>query len=329
MIVPANRQNAGRAAGMLLLATAFWGGSFLVMKALGQAQSGLMERGGSWLTSSVSLAIRFAFSAMALALWQGRSHRSFTRLEWLEGGGLGLFCGGGLLFQMDGVMHTSASTSAFLTQCYCVFIPVAQAWHHRKLPSKRLAGGCLMVMTGVVILANVDWIGFRLGRGETESIIGSIFFTAQILWLERPAFAANRVEATTTIMFAVVALAALSVAVGSGAETRTILAAYHSWVAIALIAFLTLASTLAAYTMMNRWQRYVPAAEAGLIYCCEPVFTSVYALFLPGWLSVMAGIQYANETPTPRQMFGGGLILAANALVLWPSAKTKPGLANG
>jgi drug/metabolite transporter (DMT)-like permease len=314
---------------MLLLATAFWGGSFLVMKALGQAQNGLMERGGSWLTSSVSLAIRFAFSALVLSLWHGRSHRSFTPMEWLEGGGLGLFCGAGLLFQMDGVMHTSASTSAFLTQCYCVFIPVAQAWHHRKLPSQRLACGCLLVMGGVVVLSNVDWTGFRLGRGETESIIGSIFFTAQILWLERPAFAANRVEATTRIMFAVVALAALSVAIWNGAETRTILAAYHSWAALTLIAFLTLASTLAAYLMMNRWQRFVPAAEAGLIYCCEPVFTSVYALFLPGWLSVMAGIHYANERPTPRLMLGGGLILAANVLVLWPSVKTKPGLANG
>jgi hypothetical protein len=72
--------------------------------------------------------------------------------------------------------------------------------------------------------------------------------------------------------------------------------------------------------LMNRWHRHVGATLAGLIYCVEPVFTSAYALFLPGLLSAWAGIRYANETLTPHLLVGGGLILAANVLAQFTSA---------
>src|SRR5262245_12689665 len=103
---------------MLLFATVLWGSSFVVMKALGQSQVKIAPGIDSWLISATSLVLRFGLAALVLLLWNVRSIGKMTRFELWQGAGLGLFGGLGILFQMDGVMHTAASTSAFLTQCY-------------------------------------------------------------------------------------------------------------------------------------------------------------------------------------------------------------------
>jgi drug/metabolite transporter (DMT)-like permease len=318
-----NSAEAGKAAAMLFLATLVWSASFLAMKALAQVQQSALPGAGSWFLSSLSLLIRFGLSALLLWLWNGRKVWDISRLEIWQGTGLGLFCALGLLLQMDGVLYTLASTSAFLTQCYCIFIPLTLALHRRQAPSRKLAFACLMVMCGVAVLAGINWRHFKLGRGEAETIAASLVFTGQILWLERPLFASNRSALSTQVMFAVVALVVLPVAWRSGGGPRHWALAYHSWVALMLVGFLALGCTLAAYGIMNRWQPHVPATEAGLIYCSEPVFTSVLALFLPGWLSRLPGISYADERLLPRLLIGGGLITTANVLVLWRPAPRK------
>ena len=73
--------------------------------------------------------------------------------------------------------------------------------------------------------------------------------------------------------------------------------------------------TLVSYVMMNRWQPFVPATEAGLIYCAEPIWASVFALFVPGLLSRPGGLDYKNETATWLLVLGGGLITGANVLI--------------
>jgi hypothetical protein len=70
---------------------------------------------------------------------------------------------------------------------------------------------------------------------------------------------------------------------------------------------------------MTRWQPKITATEAGLIYCIEPLFASVFALFLPGMISGVTGIAYANEAATASLLIGGGLITVANIMVLMPS----------
>jgi hypothetical protein len=66
---------------------------------------------------------------------------------------------------------------------------------------------------------------------------------------------------------------------------------------------------------MNRWQPFVSATQAGLIYCAEPVFVSVLVLFLPHGLSRFAGVEYPNEAVTWTLLAGGGLITLANVVL--------------
>ncbi len=154
---------------MLLLATSFWGTTFLLMKALGQCQQQLVPGGSTWFFSSLSLLVRFAGGAALLLLWNRRGLVQATRLERALGAGLGFFGGVGLIFQMDGVQYTPASTSAFLTQCDCILIPALMAVRRRQLPAKAVVASCALVLFGVTLLANVNWSELRVGRGEAEN----------------------------------------------------------------------------------------------------------------------------------------------------------------
>jgi drug/metabolite transporter (DMT)-like permease len=317
-----------KAAGLLVAATFFWAASFPVMKALGLRQEALAPGVNTLFLSAVSVVARFGLSALVLAVWFWERARPrvscsapspntrITRLEMWQGAGLGFFSGLGILCQMDGVMHIAASTSAFLTQCYCIFIPVIVARRRREWPSGVLVSSCLMVMAGVAVLADVRVSNLRLNRGEAETILASLIFTGQILWLERPVFAANRATPVTLVMFAFVALLILPVAVTTADGRGEWREVYSSSPAIVLTIFLSLVCTLTPYTLMNFWQQKLPAAHASLIYAAEPLITSVFALFLPAWLSSFAAVNYANEVIGWHLLIGGGLVIAANLLVL-------------
>jgi hypothetical protein len=67
--------------------------------------------------------------------------------------------------------------------------------------------------------------------------------------------------------------------------------------------------------MMNRWQPSVDATTAGIVYCTEPLFATLFALFLPAILARFHGITYANEIATTHLLIGGSLITVANLLI--------------
>jgi drug/metabolite transporter (DMT)-like permease len=309
------------AAVVLAAAIVLWATSFLAMKALGLHQANLVPGVSGLFLAAASVTVRFALAALVLAVWRGRDFASFTRLELWQGAGLGFFGGIGILLQMDGVMRIPASTSAFLTQGYCVWVPLAVACHQRRWPSKTLALSCAMVLGGVAVLANLRASDLRLGRGEAETLAASLLFAAQILWLERPVFAGSRTVPVTLVMFVVVTLLILPAAVFMGSGPREWAAVFHSRAAAGLTVFLALVCTLVPTMMMNHWQPRMPASHASLIYATEPLVTSVFALFVPAWLSWLAAVNYPNETVGARLLLGGGLVLAANLLVLWQASR--------
>jgi drug/metabolite transporter (DMT)-like permease len=309
---------------LLVLATVFWGFSFLAMKALGLTQQKLLPEGNSWFFASLSLVVRFGIAALVLLLWSLRTLHGITKNEWQQGIGLGLVGGLGLLFQMDAVNYTPASTAAFLTQCYCLFIPVFVACRKRCLPKTGILISCVMVVIGVAVLSRFNFREMHLGRGELEAIIASIFFTAQILWLERPIFSNNNMNHVTVIMFFVNLLSILPVFFLVKPAWPEVWAACNSPSVIVLYAILTVFCTLGAYTLMNYWQPHIDATRAGLIYCAEPVFASLFALFVPAIFSRLADVDYPNESITTNLLLGGGLITGANVLILLEATYFKP-----
>lgn len=300
---------------MLLLANLYWGVSFAVIKSLTMLNRRLLPDAGTWFLAAQALAPRFVVAALLLLLFRRRGEGGLTRLEIRQGSMIGAFAAAGAFFQTDGLQFTDASTSSFLTQFSAILIPAWFALWHRRNPGAVVWTGCVLVLAGVGILGHFEWRTLRFGRGEWETLLCSLFFMGQILVLERKEFAANRPGSVTLAMFAVQGTIFAALAAGTAPRAGALLVPWGSppWVALTLT--LTVVCTIGAFTIMNRWQPAITSTEAGLIYCVEPLFASIFALFLPGLFSVWAAINYPNERATWSLLVGGGLITVANILV--------------
>ncbi len=309
----------------LLFCTTLWGLSFPVMKALALAQQNLLPGADSWFLTALGVMYRFGVAGLILCVIFFSTLKKISRREIEQGIVLGLFGGCGIFFQMDGIGYTAASTCAFLTQGYCVFIPLWVALTHRRWPPLKIFLSTVLVVVGVAILAKLNFNGFKLGRGELETLIASLLFTGQILSLEHPRYATNRPGNFSAVMFLVMALLCVPLVCAMAPSAAACVQAYASLPACGFLAILVVFCTLFAYVLMNHWQKYVTATEAGLIYCIEPVIASLLSLFLPAIFSVWAHIHYPNEQLTARLFLGGGLITAANLLLQskWLEPGTK------
>lgn len=300
---------------MLLLANLFWGLSFPVIKAITLLHAKLIPEAGTWFSAIYTVAPRFALAIVIMLVWQRRKLAGITRLELQQGVVIGLFAAGGMLLQNDGLQFTAASTSAFLTQLYAVLIPLWVAFHRRHNPGWLVWTACVLVLAGVAVLGRFDFRALKLGRGEWETLLSSLFFMVQILWLEKKEYAANRPERLSFVMFCTEGLLFAVLAVTTAPNLHAMAVPWNSPAWLGLTLMLTLLCTIGAFSIMNTWQRKITATEAGLIYCVEPIFGSVMSLFLPAWFSVWGGITYPNERVTWALLVGGGLITLANLVV--------------
>lgn len=296
------------------------------MKALALAQQSLLPDASSWFFTALGVMYRFGAAGVILSVIYFRELKTISRREVEQGMLIAIFGAGGILFQMDGIGYTAASTCAFLTQGYCVFIPLWVALTHRRWPPLKIFLSTALVVGGAAVLSRLNFHDLKLGRGELETLVASLLFTGQILCLENPRYAGNRPGNFSAVMFLVMALLCVPLAWGTAPNAQAFLRAYASPATCVFLAMLVVFCTLMAYVMMNRWQKFVTATEAGLIYCIEPVIASFLSLSLPAVFSTWADIHYANEQLTGRLFVGGGLITAANLLLQsrWLEPKPKP-----
>jgi drug/metabolite transporter (DMT)-like permease len=310
-----------RAILMLILATLFWGVSFPVIKAISALTHRLVPDAGTSFLGAAAFAPRFVIAALVTLAFGWRKLRSATAGEIRQSAVLAFFASGGSLFQTDGLQFTDASVSAFLTQLSAILIPAILAVRSRRNPGYRVWAACALVLAGVAVLGHLDLHRLRLGRGEWETIVCAFFFVGQIATVGRKVYAGNRTEVVTMIMFALQAALLVAVAAATAPRPQALAIPWTSGSWVGLTVALSLVSTVGAFTIMNTWQPKITPTEAGLIYCIEPLFASIFALFLPALISAATGIAYTNERATASLLIGGGLITLANILVLTHSPK--------
>jgi drug/metabolite transporter (DMT)-like permease len=304
-----------RARALLIGTTTLWGLSFPLMRGLELAQRANSLGVPDVAIAFADVAFRFGLSIFILLPIVGANLLRVTRREWSQALGLALFAAGGMYLQTLGLAWTDASITAFLTQLFTLIVPIIVAIRDRRFPGVRVIIACAMVLLGVAMLSPGLLSHFILGVGEMVVILGAFFTAAQIVWIERPVYAENRAPVVTVMMFAL--LTAFSgagyFAVGGTAEgAARCLGTPAIWT---LMLALVLLCTVFNFLIMNAWQRYVSATEAGLIYSIEPVIATVLASFVPGWISRLASIRYPNEMLTWSLFVGGALIVGATVLV--------------
>ena len=304
-----------RARTLLIGTTVLWGLSFPLLRGLELVQRAVAPQVPDTAMACADVAIRFALAVVFLFPIYGPGLTQITFREWSQAIGLAVFAAGGLYLQTLGLALTDASIAAFLTQLYTLIVPLIVAVRDRRFPSLRVVVACVLVLVGAAMLSPGLLRHFTFGPGELVIILSTVFMASQIVWVERPLYAENRAGVVTLIMFAILAgvfgVGFFTVG-GTAHAAGQLFGTPAIWV---LTLALVLLCTVFNFLIMNEWQRCVSATEAGLIYCIEPVIATILSSFLPGWISRLASISYANETLSWSLLVGGVLIVGATILV--------------
>jgi drug/metabolite transporter (DMT)-like permease len=310
---------------MLILACILWAVSFPVIKALNMEQATRLPGVGETYQALWLQMARFALAAaimLPLVARQWPCRKEITQGLWL-----GSWGGLGMALQAWGLNHTEASTSAFLTQAYCVILPLVACVKTRRAPSLKVVAATALVVIGGAILSGVTPASLKIGKGEVATLVAAFVFTFQILTLENPKYEGNRGLPVTFAMCAAIAVIFLPLSAFFAPNPGHLIGMASSWPAFLLLLVLALVCSVGAYGLMNSWQPRVSATEAGLIYTTEPVFTAAFVLFLPVMLGQLVGRAYPNESLTFSLIAGGSLILSANLLMQWKRRPHPPAIA--
>ncbi len=324
----------------LVLVNVFWGISFPLTKTISlvidqhfgvgleEASTALRVSAACWL-----ILLRFTTAFVIFSLCFRPLVRRARGAEWRAGCQIGTLFFIGLIFQITALATIPASRSGFLTSLVAVFTPLLTALVLRVQPRAQVLLGVAVALSGVSVLTGlIVWTGSGIALaddawqawtvGDSLTTIGAVFFAGQIILVD---YYGKRLDAAalTPGMFASTALlAATAFAILSPLTPETSSA---SWLALiaqprfwSLILVLSVFSSVLAFGLMNSYQHYVSASQAGVIYTLEPVVAASAAMILPGLISASVGVQYANEQVVMPMLLGGGLIVIANLISLWP-----------
>ncbi|HEX2972295.1 MAG TPA: DMT family transporter [Tepidisphaeraceae bacterium] len=322
------------ATGVLAFCCLCWGFSFPTMQfastSLAKAMHTITQAA---LPTTLEFAVqglfnswRFALAAFVYWLLTWPRQRGYTAADWQAGITIGLFCGGGMFLQLTGLRYTLPSVSAFLTALAVVLAPLAQSLLFRKTVGMWTWLAVVIAVVGMLLMSqeNPGAAAESLRTlippvphlGEALTLLSSVLFTGYILAVGH---FGQRVDAArmTAVMLTVVAIvnALGGLALGGRvAYTSAVLSTLvYDPVFIGSLVSLSLFSSVLAMHLMNRYQPFVSAATASVIYCLEPVFATLWSCGL------------RTEKLTSVTATGGAVILAASLIAAIAATKaTKP-----
>lgn len=268
-----------RATSRLLLVAAIWGFAF-VAQSRGMAMVGTFTFNG----------VRFALGCAVLLPWLLRARGGPSAWKALPYGlpiGVVLFFAASL--QTLGLATTSAGKAAFITCLYIVFVPLAGRLLGRRIGWNAWAG-CAASLAGLALLclkAHLD-----LGTGDLLVLGGAVFWTVQILMVER---FSPRADPAWIAFWQFLACSVLSLAVAVPAEPDGFGSVPAAWLPILYGGVLSVG---VAYTLQVVGQKDVPASRAAILLSLETVFAA-----FGGWLIL-------GERLGPRELAGCALMLA-------------------
>jgi len=253
-----------------------WGSTFFIVKDIVSAVDPLALVG-----------YRFLLSALALAPWALTRRRPGNLLR------EGMVLGSLLLLlyatQTAGLLHTTASNSAFITGTFIFFIPLFLLIFLGQKPTigqwtaVSLAGGGLWLLTGGIS-------GFN--RGDALTVFAAMAYAGHLLATDRYVRGQDDTVLLAFHQFWFCGAASLVLCGATGASFAVPSAASWGW-----IFFLAIFPNLSAFFIQIAAQRHTSPIKVGLIFSLEPVFAALFAWTLGG------------EEFSSRRASGGGLII--------------------
>lgn len=241
---------------LLLLASAIWGSTFVVVKQA-IAQTSVLD----------FLAWRFILAGMLLAVIRPQALVRLGRRGWRQGILLGLALAAGYMTQTFGLKYTPAAVSGFLTGLQVVFTPVIAWVVLRNRPGTRTWAAVLVATAGLALLT-LRAVPF--GIGEVLTVVSAALFALQIVGLEEWASTDDAYGLAAVELLTIGALS-LFAAAPSGLRLPPPPAI---WGAVVLTA---VAATAFAFVVQTWAQSHLSATSAAVVFTTEPVFAALFA----------------------------------------------------
>jgi len=281
------------ATGALLLASAVWGWTFVLVK------DALREVGPLGF-----LALRFALASLLAAPLLLRQPEARSRSSWRWGAILGLALFGGYFFQTWGLVHTTVQKSGLITGLSVVLVPLL-AWVFGRRPARRAWLGVALGGSGVALLSlgGGDLAGGSL-LGDLLTVVCAISFALHLVLVDRYAKAGD----PRTLLVSQVGLVAVISLAGAavGGEQVALTLSAQVWVAVAVTGAL---ATTGAFALVLWAGRRISASRMAVVLATEPMFASLFGWWLLG------------EALLPVQGVGAALVMAGILTQLFPSAR--------
>ena len=257
MLHTAPRNQFSRQELALVLITAVWGATFLIVHVA-------VQYSGPWFF----VGMRFFTAGLISAVIFARVLCCITLKEIAAGSAIGvmIFLGYGL--QTVGLQTIDSSTSAFITALYVPLVPVLQWMVFRKPPGLSAWIGVGLAFVGLVLLADPASVGFTFSSGEIATVASTLPIAAEIILIGW--FAGKVHLGRVTVVQLLVAGSLGFVAVPMVGEE---LPAF-SWVWVGAAVALGTFSCVIQLTM-NWAQRSVSPTRATIIYAGEPVWAAI------------------------------------------------------
>lgn len=261
---------------LLLLASAIWGSTFVVVKDA-IAHTSVLD----------FLSWRFVLAGALLVAVRPRALVRLGKRGWRQGLLLGLALAAGYITQTFGLRFTPPAVSGFLTGLQVVFTPVL-GWcllRHRAAGRTWMA---VLVATAGLALLTVRGVSFGVGEGLT--VASAALFALQIVGLEEWASVEDAYGLAAVQLLTVGAVSLVAAAPGGISLPST----PAIWGAIVLTA---VAATAFAFVVQTWAQSHLSATSAAVVFTTEPVFAALFA-----WIS--------------GERLGVGLVLGGALVVL-------------
>lgn len=272
------RRTTVLAAAALLVLAACWGSTFFLIK-------DLLER----VPTLDFLAVRFTIASAVLLLVAPRAIGRLSPTVRKHAIVLGVLYGFAQILQTAGLAHTAASVSGFVTGLYVVCTPLlAAAILRTRIPAITWAAVALATIGLGVLTLN----GFSIGYGEFITFLSAILYALHIVGLGAWSTPADALGMTILQIIVIAALCTVATLPDGVVLPQTT----GDWVSVLYMAIIVGALALFAQTWA---QAHLPPTRSAIIMSMEPVFASLFAVWLGG------------EQLTSRLLLGGGLVLVA------------------
>lgn len=295
----------------LVIATALWGSTFALTKAL-----------TDYLSPLELITVRFLLAALCMLplfvkpIVRGVLSMNRTLLLWLLLFGMVNFFS--IFLQTVGLSLIDASNSGFITSLSTLFVPVIEYFIRKKKVSSNIRIALFVAFAGVYLLS----YGFSLPQagswGDLLTLLCALLYGFYIIIVD---IISKKIE-VPFIMFTAFLITGLSGALvwlfSSVNEHGNVYSAFSTLskalitpTPLLLLALLVIGGTVIPYTLMGLGQKQLDAQTSALVYLLEPVFATLFALLM------------GLEALTPYKIAGGLLILAGQYIAIGFTFRSK------